>query len=109
MSSAGTACRTTSRLWIVARPSTERLHGSSNGDCGALSVRVTWSLFAGTRAPLNVNPLGASFKARVISPENPSFRTEYTVMGTDAPARTLTLAGTTRKAKSGRGALMRSR
>ena len=83
--------------------------GSSVGLGGAERVRRTWFWPAGTRAPSSVNPGGASFRTTAISLEKPSRRRAYTVRGTLMPPRTLTLEGTTRKAKSGRGGLMRKR
>jgi hypothetical protein len=109
MSSAGMTGRTISCPWISARPSRFRLRLFFMGVGGTFSDSLTSSVPAGMRRPFKMNPFGASFKASVISPENPSFRRAYMVMGTDEPARTLILEGTTRSSKSGRGGLIRSR
>jgi hypothetical protein len=99
----------TSRPWIIALPSKDRLRGSLRGAGGTVSVSRTWSWLGGTRPPPKANPAGAPFKASAISLENPSLRRAYTVMGTVVPPRALMLDGTSRNSKSGRGGLMRSR
>ena len=60
-------------------------------------TRARWSLKPGGGFP---GPAGCRRRSRVRR------RSAYTVMGTSVPARAMTLEGTTRNSKSGRGGRM---
>ena len=88
-------------MWsaVAARP----------GCMGTVSVSRDLRLPGGDHRAAQAETGRGVFQFQVDRPVKPSRRRAYTVIGTAAPARALTLDGTTRSAKSGRGGLIRRR